>query len=103
MIARGLYLGNPEAEFFCDAGGSVYFRHKWHDEVLWAGPDVEHFQRIAAAWNRYRSDVRACPTEAAQLEVVARMRTEFTELGALRDNSESLWSVLVWEAEQRLG
>ena len=103
VIARGSYYGGPEYEFVVTESGPVYFRVVGDSDAVWAGPDAESFRRIAAAWNRYRAEVVALPSEAVQLERVAQLRAELASLGALPNdpppNPEPLWSLLVSEAE----
>jgi hypothetical protein len=107
VIARGSCYGGPDYEFVVAADGQVYYQVVGDTEQVWAGPNAESFRRIAAAWNRYREEVRVLPTEAAQLERVAQMRRELAELGALPTDlptdPEPLWSLLVTEAEYGLG
>jgi hypothetical protein len=103
VVARGSYLGGPDYEFLAAEDGQVYFRVVGDADRVWAGPDPDSFRRIAAAWNRYRAEVRGLPSEAAQLERVAQLRRELAELGALPTDlppdPEALWSLLVSEAE----
>ena len=107
VVARGSYYGGPDYEFVVAAEGQVYFRVVGDTEVVWAGPDADTFRRIAAAWNRYGTEIVGLPTEAAQLERVAELRVELTRLGALQDDlpedPEPLWSLLMFEAEHGLG
>jgi hypothetical protein len=107
VIARGSYYGGPDYEFVVEADGVVYFRVVGDADVVWAGPDAACFRRIAEAWNRYRSDVRALGSEATQLDRVAQLRRELEQLGAfptdLPPDPEPLWSLLVSEAEHELG
>ncbi len=103
VIARGSHYGGPDYEFVVAADGRVYFRVVGDADMVWAGPDAESFRRIAAAWNRYRLEVDGLPTEEAQLERVAQLRRELTEIGALPTDlppdPEPLWSLLISEAE----
>jgi hypothetical protein len=107
VIARGSYYGGPDYEFIVSAAGEVYFRVVGDTDGVWAGPDSDSFRRIAAAWNRYRSEVGGLSTEAAQLERVAQLRAELGPLGAFPDHlppdPEPLWSLLMFEAENGLG
>ena len=107
VIARGSYDSDPDYEFVIAADGHIDFRVVGDTEVVWAGPDVNSFRRIAMAWNRYRFEVVGLSTEAAQLTRVAQMRTELAALNALPDDlppdPEPLWSLLVFEAENGLG
>jgi len=107
VIARGSYVGGPDYEFVVWDDGRVYFRVIGDEDRVWAGPDVESFRRIAAAWCRYRADVRELASESAQLERVGLMREELARLGAfpadLPPDPEPLWSLLVFEAEHGLG
>jgi hypothetical protein len=107
VIARGSYYGGPDYEFIVAADGQVYFRVVGDTQVVWAGHDVDSFRRIAAAWNRYQDEVVRLTSEAAQLERVAQLRTELSQLGALPSDlppdPEPLWSLLVSEAEFGLG
>jgi hypothetical protein len=107
VIGRGSYHGGTDYEFVVAPNGQVYFRVVGDTDMVWAGPDADSFRRIAAAWSRYRAEVVGLPTEAAQLERVAELRTEFVRLGAFPDhlppNPEPLWSLLVFEAEHGLG
>jgi hypothetical protein len=107
VLARGAYPGGPDYEFIVKHDGQVYFRVVGDGDLVWAGPDALSFRRIASVWNRYRSEVTGLPTEAAQLERVAQLRTQLASLGALPENlppdPEPLWSLLVFEAENGLG
>jgi hypothetical protein len=107
VVARGSYYGGPDYEFVVSADGQVYFRVVGDTDMVWAGPSADSFRRIAEVWNRYRAEVVELPTEAAQLERVAQMRAKLGGLGAfpdhLRRDSESLWLLLVFEAENGLG
>jgi hypothetical protein len=107
VIARGSYYGGPDYEFVTAADGQVYFRVVGDEDQVWAGPDAESFRRIAAAWNRYRTEVVGLPTVATQLERVAKLREELAHLGAfpnwLPPDPEPLWSLLVFEADHGLG
>ena len=110
VLARGSCFGNPSYEFVVVADGHVVFRvvdDETEDGEVWAGPDAASFLRIAAAWNRYQSEVSGLPTEEAQLERVAQLRIELVALGALPDDlppdPEPLWSLLLFEAEHGLG
>src|SRR5262249_35934955 len=86
VIARGADYGGLDYEFVVAADGQVYFRVVGDADRVWAGPDAESFRRIAAAWQRYRAEVRGLSSEAAQLKRVAQMRRELTLLGALPAN-----------------
>src|SRR5262249_55856950 len=103
VIARGSKYGGPDYQVFVAADGRGVFPVGGDADMVWAGPNAESFRRIAAAWNRYRLDVVGLPTEEAQLERVAQVRRELTELGALPTDvpldPEPLWSLLVSEAE----
>jgi len=107
VIARGSYYGGPDYEFVVATDGQVYFRVTGDTEGVWAGRNAEAFRRIAAAWNRYQEEVRALPSETAQLHRVAQVRRELARLGALPDDlppdPEPLWSLLLFEAEHGLG
>src|SRR5262245_54821089 len=107
VIGRGKYLGVPEAEFIVGEDGQVYFHHPDDKQPVWAGPNAAAFRLIAAAWERYRVDCQRCQGEAAQLELVSRLRGELGRLGALptdlRPAPEPLWSFLLFEAENGLG
>ena len=107
VIARGSYHGGPDYEFIVAADGQVYFCVVGDTETVWAGRDAESFRRIAAVWQRYQAEVGSLPSEPAQQERVARLRQEFTRLGAfptdLPPHSEPLWSLLLFEAEHGLG
>lgn len=107
VIARGSYYGGPDYEFVVAADGHVDWRVVGDSAVVWAGPDVSSFRRIAVAWNRYRAEVVRLPTEAAQLRRVVELRAELAALGALPTDlppdPEPLWSLLVVEAEHGLG
>jgi hypothetical protein len=107
VIGRGSYSGGPDYEFVVASDGQVYFQVVGDVDRVGAGPDVESFRQIAAAWNRYQDEVRSLPSEAAQLERVAQMRNELAQLGALPfdlpPDPEPLWSLLVFEAENGLG
>ena len=65
VVARGSYYGGPDYEFIISASGPVYFRVVGDTDGVWAGPDSDSFRLIAAAWNRYRSEVGGLSTEAA--------------------------------------
>jgi hypothetical protein len=103
VLARGAYYGGPDYEFVVGSDGQVYFRVVGDTEHVWAGQDPESFRRIAAAWNRYRAEVKCLPTEATQQERVSQLRRELASLGAfpegLPPDPEPLWSLLVSEAE----
>jgi hypothetical protein len=103
VVAHGSYPGGPDYEFIVAQDGQVYFRVVGDVDRVWAGPDLQSFRLIAAAWNRYRAEVGALASEAAQLQRVAQLRRELTELGALPTDlppdPEPLWSLLVSEAE----
>lgn len=107
VIARGSYYGGPDYEFVVVDDGQVYFRVVGDADLVWAGPDVESFRRIAAAWQRYRLEARGLSSESAQLELVGRVRQELAQLGALPGDlppdPEPLWSLLLFEAEHGLG
>ena len=107
VIARGSYRGGPDYEFVVAADGQVYFRVVGDAESVWAGRDAESFRRIAAVWQKYRAEVGALPSESAQQQRVAQLRKEFKQLGAvptdLPPDPESLWSLLLFEAENGLG
>lgn len=107
VIAHGSYDGSPDYEFVIAADGHIDWRVVGDTDVVWAGPDVDSFRRIAATWNRYRTEVVGLTTEAAQLARVAQMRTELAALGALPadlpSDPEPLWSLLLFEAENGLG
>jgi hypothetical protein len=106
VIARGSFYGVPDYEFIVADDGRVYFRVVGDSDRVWAGPDPESFRLIAAAWQRYRTEVVGLPSESAQLEAVDRMREELARLGAfptdLPPDPEPLWSLLVFEAEAGL-
>jgi hypothetical protein len=107
VIARGSYCGGPDYEFIVADNGQVYFQVIGNATRVWAGPDANSFRGIAAAWQRYRSEVSGLSSESAQLELVGRMRQELARLGAfpadLPPDPEPLWSLLVFEAEHGLG
>jgi hypothetical protein len=107
VIARGSYFGGPDYEFVVSDDGQVYFRVVGDADQVWAGPDADSFRRIASAWNRYRREMQALPSEASHLERVAQMRRELAELGALLphlpSDPEPLWSLMISEAEYGLG
>jgi hypothetical protein len=107
VIARGSYYGGPDYEFVVAADGQVNYRVVGDTKTVWASPDAESFRRIAAAWNRYRAEIRSLPSEAAQVVRVGQLRRELAQLGALPDDlppdPEPLWSLLLFEAEHGLG
>jgi hypothetical protein len=110
VIARGSYYGGPDYEFVAWKDGQVYFRvvdEPGDPKRWWAGPDPDTFRRIASVWDQYESEVRRLRSESAQLKAVARMRENITLLGALPETlsrgSESLWALLIFEAENGLG
>ena len=107
VLARGSYDGGPDFEFTLAPDGCVCFRAMGQAEMFWAGPDVESFRRIASAWNRYECKIVEIPTEEEQLDRVSKLRQELVSLGALPSqppsHAQSLWSLLLFEAENGLG
>jgi hypothetical protein len=107
VLARGSYLGGPDYQFVVAEDGQIYFRVVGDKDVVWAGPDLQSFRRIANTWNRYETEVARLRTEEAQLERVRQLRRELESLGALPKDlppdPEPLWSLLLFEAENGLG
>ena len=107
IIALGMTLGDLIGEFFVAADSQVYFRPVGAGDIVWAGPGLDSFRRIAAAWTRYRAEVRALQSDSEQVVLVGRMRRELAQLGALPNDlprdPEPLWSFLLFEAEHGLG
>jgi hypothetical protein len=107
VIAHGSYIGGPDHEFVVGDDEQVYFHVVGDRDVVWAGPDVESFRRIVAAWQRYQVEGRELSSESARFKLVDRMRQELVQLGALPGDlppdPEPLWSLLLFEAEHDLG
>ena len=106
VVARGSLWGGPDYEFVIAEDGHIDFRAVGDHATLWAGPNAVSVRSIAAAWNRYRAEVVRLASEDEQLQRVAALRAELTQLGALPadlpPDPEPLWSLLVTEAEHGL-
>jgi hypothetical protein len=99
IIGREVHSGQTEGEFVLEADGSVTYRSP-HDQRQWyAAPSAIVFRQAAECWHRYGQRVTQMKSEEEQLGVVAQLRNELQRLGLLGAEHESVWSVLVEQAE----
>jgi hypothetical protein len=70
-------------------------------DLVWAGPDAESFRRIAAAWQRYRVEVRGLVVDDGP--VYFRWLNSLHFQLTCRQTQSHFGSLLLFEAEHGLG
>lgn len=98
VIAWEDRFGRRERRFVSAADGSVVYKHPWDEHEWYAGSSESQFRAAAEAWNAYNEIVAAAP-EAEQQAAVERLCEELTCLGVFSARSNSVWGVLLEQAQ----
>jgi hypothetical protein len=101
VIAWEEQLDKKEGEFVVGENGAVIYRNANDPRVWFCGISIEQFRTLAAAWNRYSEAVLGLP-DRQQLAKVERLRLELTRHGALVEQANCFWNILVEQAQDGL-
>jgi hypothetical protein len=97
-IAWEEQFGQREGQFDLSSAGTVVYRNRADDREWFAGINVAQFREAAEAWNDYSSAV-AGVFESEQDALVKQLRDELDRIDVLDSRLDSLWSVLLEQAE----
>jgi hypothetical protein len=98
VIAWQEQFDRREGLFALAAVAGVVYRHRDDQRVWFAGHSEEQLRAAAEAWNAYTEAVAAVP-DIMQRVVVDHLRDELTRIGVISVRPDSIWDVLLEQAD----
>jgi hypothetical protein len=100
-IGREVIDGENHGDFYVNSSGQVWYRYDSFPERF-VNRDRPAFERSAAAWRWYRSEVAQFADEQGQLVMVDELRRKLNQDPAALAQPEAYWSVILEQAQEGL-
>jgi hypothetical protein len=94
-------FGKREGRFLLEPAGSVVYLHPADQRTWSAGQSLEDFVAAVGAWNRY-SEMVIDRSNREQLAEVEKLRASLRDTRVLQEREDSLWAMLLEQAEAGL-